>query len=165
MTVVHSLSHSLEQGQVRNIRKPLSLTHTHEVSRTHQQQSRRQRLADRWSLSNRQKTKNMVAFLHSLREQAHAQTHTHTQTLSVVLQQGLSTFKKPTFLNPSQYSCGVSSTIILPTHSETGNCYWSLSHWEKKKEFGPSKRLAGAMAMCKSCQTLKHWPRSWRVQA
>lgn len=116
VTVVHSLSHSLEQGQVRNIRKPLSLTHkhTHEVSRTHQQQSRRQRLADRWSLSNRQKTKNMVAFLHSLREQAQAQTHTHTQTLSVVLQQGLSTFKKPTFLNPSQYSCvPVASAALL----------------------------------------------------
>lgn len=82
------------------------MTHTHTMSHTHQQQSRRQRLADRWSLSNRQETKNMVAVLHSLRKHA----HTH----SVVLQQGLSTFKKPTFLNQSQYSCvPVASAALL----------------------------------------------------
>lgn len=51
------------------------MTHKHNVS--HTPESGRQRQADRWSLSNSQKTKNMVAFLRTLTKHAHAHTHTH----------------------------------------------------------------------------------------
>lgn len=78
------------------------MTRTHTASHTRQRQSRGQRLTDRWSLSNRQETKNMAAFLHSLIK--HAQTHRDTLDRPPLrlMRQPL---KKATFLYRPQYCC------------------------------------------------------------